>query len=364
MKVPQMEPWLGAEEKAAVCAVIDENWITEGPRCAEFGRRLNELTGARYGVFAPNGTLALFMGLLALGIGPDDEVLVPDTTFIASANAVILAGAKPVFVDVNPRNFQIDVNRCHRKVTPRTKAIMPVHLYGMACNMAEVLGFTNLYGLAMVEDAAEALNVRWRGIHTGTFGDVGCFSFFADKTITTGEGGYVVCKDKATHEQLLYLRNQGRLERGSFIHPEIGYNFRITDLQAAVGLAQLDRLDIIAARKQERLNWYRERLDGLARVHFLEVEPDSDHIPFRVVLLCDNARSLMSYLASRNVEPRTFFYPLHRQPCFRHLGLGGDAGFPNAVYGYEHGVCLPVFPTLTREQVDYVCDCIWEFYRR
>jgi len=360
-KVPQQSPWLGEAEKAAVCRVFDSNWITEGPVAAEFSRRLRELMGAEYGVFAPNGTLALALGLMALGIGAGDEVIVPDTTFIASATAVLIAGARPVFVDVNSRNFQINVETCIRAVTPRTRAIMPVHLYGMACNMKAVLDFAELYGLAVIEDACEAINVRYRGQHTGTFGDVGCFSFFADKTITTAEGGWVICKDGDIYDRLRYLRNQGRIERGTFIHPQIGYNFRLTDIQAAIGLAQLDRLDEIVARKLERLAWYHDELDRVEGIRFLEVEPGSTYVPFRVVLLCQDAQELEDYLCQHYIEPRRVFYPLHRQPCFQHLNPGGDVQYPNAVYGYEHGICLPVFPTLTQEQVAYICSTIKEF---
>ena len=360
-KVPQQSPWLGEAEKAAVCRAFDSNWITEGPVAAEFSRRLRELMGAEYGVFAPNGTLALALGLMALGIGAGDEVIVPDTTFIASATAVLIAGARPVFVDVNSRNFQINVETCIRAVTPRTRAIMPVHLYGMACNMKAVLDFAELYGLAVIEDACEAINVRYRGQHTGTFGDVGCFSFFADKTITTAEGGWVICKDGDIYDRLRYLRNQGRIERGTFIHPQIGYNFRLTDIQAAIGLAQLDRLDEIVARKLERLAWYHDELDRVEGIRFLEVEPGSTYVPFRVVLLCQDAQELEDYLCQHYIEPRRVFYPLHRQPCFQHLNPGGDVQYPNAVYGYEHGICLPVFPTLTQEQVAYICSTIKEF---
>ncbi len=369
MKIPQVQPWLGKDEIEAVSGAIEDTWITEGPRSAEFSARLNELIGTEYGVFAPNGTLALFLGLLALDIGPGDEVLVPDTTFIASANSVILAGATPIFVEVNGYNYQIEVSKCEQLLTPQTRAIMPVHLYGMVANMTEVMEFAQKHDLFVIEDAAEAIGVRYKGQHAGTFGEVGCFSFFADKTITTGEGGYVVCKDKEIYERLLLLRNQGRLHRGTFIHPAVGYNFRMTDLQAAVGLAQLDKLDNIIERKLTILDWYRDELDSVEEVTFLTLEPGSEYAPFRVVLIAQDAHRLMPHLSERGVQPRTFFYPLHKQPCFAYLGKGeggpldlDDKNYPNAVYGYEHGVCLPVFPTLTRGQTAYVCTCIREFY--
>lgn len=369
MKIPQVLPWLGEDELAAVSATIDANWITEGPLSAEFSSKLNWLLGTQYGVFAPNGTMALYLGLLSIGIGPGDEVLVPDCTFIASANAVILTGAQPVFIEVNSYNYQIDVSQCKDLVTSHTRAIMPVHLYGMIANMTEVMEFALRHHLYVIEDAAQAIGVRYKGQHAGTFGDIGCFSFFADKTITTGEGGYVVCKDKGIYERLLLLRNQGRLDRGSFVHPAVGYNFRITDLQAAIGVAQLAKLDTIIQRKHTLLEWYHHHLDPVEEVTFLTVEPGSEYVPFRVMIICHDAQRLMAYLSEQGVQCRTFFYPLHKQPCFAYLGKaqGGtldlsDENYPNAIYGYEHGVSLPVFPTLSEEQVSYICDRIKEFY--
>lgn len=371
MIIPQVQPWLGDDEIASVSHAIETNWITEGPKSVEFSSKLNQLIGTEYGVFAPNGTLALYLGLLALGIGQGDEVLVPDTTFIASANAVILTGAIPIFVEVNRYNYQIDISKCEKLLTPRTRAIMPVHLYGMIANMAEVMSFSKMHNLYVIEDAAQAIGVRYRGKHAGTFGEVGCFSFFADKTITTGEGGYVICKNEELYERLLLLRNQGRLNRGSFIHPDVGYNFRITDLQAAIGLVQLAKLNTIIEKKLSILEWYHHELDTVEEVAFLKLEPGSEYVPFRVVLICQEAHKLMDYLSEGVVQSRSFFFPLHKQPCFTYLGKpeGGsidldDNNFPNAIYGYEHGICLPVFPELTKKQADHICANIKDFYTK
>ena len=191
MHVPQFSPWIGKEEIQAVAESIKSKWITEGPKSQLFSRKLLKLIGAKYGVFAPNGTLALYLALKAIGVGPDDEVLVPDFTFIASATTVEMAGAKPVFVDVNRDNFQIDLSGADKLVTKKTKAVMPVHIYGTVCDMDKVKRFAKKHDLLIIEDAAQAVGVHWRGKHAGTFGDVGCFSFFADKTITTAEGGGV-----------------------------------------------------------------------------------------------------------------------------------------------------------------------------
>ncbi len=360
MKVPQFSPWVGKEEIKAIAEAIEANWITEGPKTKLFSQKLLKLTGAKYGVFAPNGTLALYLGLIAMGIGRGDEVLVPDFTFIASATAVEMAGAKPVFVDVNRRNFQIDLSKADKLVNKKTKAVMPVHIYGTVCDMNEVKKFVNKHRLAIIEDAAQAIGVHWQGKHAGTFGQVGCFSFFADKTITTAEGGFVVTNEKRIYERLLYLRNQGRLNRGSFIHPRIGYNFRITDLQAAMGLAQLKKLKQIKKRKQRLLRLYQRLLKDVPGLTFFEPEPGAEWIPFRVGIMYEKAKGLMEFMTKKGIETRTFFYPLHRQPGFK---TGAQKDFSNAVYGYEHGICLPTFPTLTDRQVKYICRVVKQFVK-
>jgi perosamine synthetase len=366
MKVPQFVSWVGDDEYRAIGECFANNWITEGPKAKLFTERLIQLTGAKYGVLAPNGTHAIYLGLVAAGIGPGDEVLVPDFTFIASGTAVVMAGATPVFVDVNQRNFQIDVDKAEALVTPRTKAIMPVHMYGTVADMDSVMAFAGRYGLAVVEDAAQAIGVHYKGRHAGTFGTAGAFSFFADKTITTAEGGFVATNDADVYDRLLYLRNQGRKDRGTFIHPEIGYNFRMTDIQCAVGLVQLDKLGAVMERKARLLATYQRELAGIKQVRFFQPDNGAEWIPFRVPLICERASELSAFLAENEVEPRTFFYPLHRQPAFAEIIKKTRQTDPKAFawsdYAFEHGICLPTFPTLTDEQIQYVAGHIRKFY--
>ena len=182
MKINQFQPYLGDEEYKAIKSCFDDNWITEGPKSKEFSDKLFDLTGAKYGVFAQNGTIALYLGLRAIDIGPGDEVIVPNFTFIASANAVEMCGAKPVFVDVNEDDLQINIDDCNRVLTENTKAIMPVHIFGLCANMDNVMDFSTKHNLKVIEDAAQGIGITWDGKHCGTIGDVGCFSFFADKT--------------------------------------------------------------------------------------------------------------------------------------------------------------------------------------
>ncbi len=364
MKVPQFQPSLGEREYAAIKDCFDQNWITEGPKAKEFMGKLLTLTGAKYGVFAPNGTLALYLGLKAIDIGPGDEVIVPDFTFYATASSVAMTGATPIFADVNKENFQIDVSKCKELITPRTKAIMPVDIYGMSANMDEVVSFAKEHGLKIVEDAAQALGVKYKGVHAGTRGEIGCFSFFADKTITTGEGGMIVTNDSKLYDKLLYLRNQGRIDRGSFIHPQIGYNFRMTDIQLAIGIVQLERLPEIVSKKKAIYDRYIGHLRNIDALRFIKVEEGTDpYIPFRVAIIdrSGRAQKLMEHMKKNEIETRTFFYPMHLQPAFKHMNWD-DSKFEGSNYGYNNGICLPSFVDLKEEQVDYVCDVIKKFY--
>jgi perosamine synthetase len=246
---------------------------------------------------------------------------------------------------------------------------MPVHIYGTTCDMDSVVRFARHHNLIIIEDAAQAIGVHFKGQHAGTFGDVSAFSFFADKTITTGEGGFVVTNNPEIHEKLLHLRNQGRRERGTFIHPEIGYNFRMTDLQCAIGIVQLDKLGEIIRRKQKILELYRDLLHSVQEVRFFEPPPHAEWVPFRIPVLCEQAHELMTFLTSKEIESRTFFYPLHRQPAFRYLQNDADYShslednhFNQSIFAYEHGVCLPIYPSLSEDQIQYVCSSIKEFY--
>jgi perosamine synthetase len=357
MKVNQFQPYIGQEEYESIKDCFDSNWITEGPKSKEFSEKLCKLIGCKYGVFAPNGTLSLYLGLKAMGIGPGDEVIVPNFTFIASANAVEMVGAKPVFVDINVNTLHIDINKCEYLISSKTKAIMPVHIYGTAVNMDVVIKFAKKHKLKIIEDAAQAIGVKWNNKHCGSFGDVGSFSFFADKTITTGEGGFVCTNNKKIYEKLLYLRNQGRLSRGSFIHPEIGYNFRMTDIQCAIGLTQLKKLNDIIDKKQKILQTYKDNLKNVKGISIHAPEEGSNHIPFRVAILFNkNITDIMEYLKLNNIETRTFFYPLHAQPCFSEK----NKNYKNSTYVYNHGLCMPSYPELKKDQIVYVCDKLKE----
>ena len=357
MKVPQFKSFVDKDDYARLEGVFENNYIAEGPYSREFSEALLEITGAKYGVFASNGTLALYLAMKALGIGRGDEVFVQNTTFIASANSIEMVGATPVFVDVLAYDdLSIDLSKI--TLTEKSKAILIAPLFGTACtNIHEVKKFCDDNGLLLIEDSAQALAITNGTQHCGTFGDVGTFSFYADKTITTAEGGYVVTDNEETYEKMLYLRNQGRKQSGSFLHPEIGYNFRITDMQAALGLSQLDKLEHIKSEKTNIYSLYQKYLGD--NVEFLKLNTDFNHIPFRVVVFVDNAEKSVDYMSTKEIEPRSVFYPLHKQPCYEFMGYK-DEGFEESIKCYDKGICLPTWIGLSEEEIEYVSKALLE----
>ncbi len=355
LHVPQFRSFVCEEDLEYLRPVLQNNYIAEGPFAGQFRDKLQEIIGNPHGVLASNGTLALYLAMRALGIGPGDEVLVQDMTFIASANAVEMTGATPVFVDIPAFNdFSIDLDRI--KLTPKTKAIVIAHLFGSACmNIEAVRDFCKEHNLFLVEDASQALAITDGTTHCGMFGDVGTFSFYADKTITTAEGGYVVCKDEAIYDKMVYLRNQGRKSSGTFVHPMIGYNFRMTDLQAALGLSQLAKLDEIKRRKKYVFDRYTELLGD--RVEHLKLRDDFSFIPFRVVVFVDDAEKTMEYMRVKGVEPRSVFFCLHKQPCYEYLKRD-PAEFPNSSEAFKRGICLPTWIGLSDEQLEHTTTAL------
>ncbi len=353
--VPQFRAFVDHSDYAFIEPVFASGYVAEGPFSKQFHDELLRIIGSPYGVFASNGTLAIYLARAALGIGPGDEVIVQDVTFIASANAVEMTGAAPVFADIRGYNdLTIDLERLQK--TPRTKAVVVAHLFGTACsNIEQVQQYCCDHQLWLIEDAAQAFAIRNGQSHCGTFGEVGTFSFYADKTITTGEGGFVVTASEDFHNRMVYLRNQGRKKSGTFVHPEIGYNFRITDLQAALGLSQLGKLDYICQEKQRLYQKYRQCLGD--RVHWLFLRSDFSHVPFRVVVFVDDAQTTMEKMSQRGIEPRSMFCPLHRQPCYRHVPHR-DSDFPNAIECFARGICLPTWIGLTDEQIEYTAETL------
>jgi len=357
--IPQIEPWIDDEDLREVEKVIRSTFVTEHEMTKEFERRLAELTGARHAIAMANGTVALFAILRALGVGAGDEVIVPDMTFVATANAVILAGATPIFCDVRPDTFCIDVEKAGSLITERTRAIIPVHLYGLAAEMDELSDMCHRRGLLLIEDAAQGVGVSYRGRHVGTFGDAGILSFYGNKTITTGEGGAVLTDDDRLAEECYKLKNHGRREKGIFVHESIGFNFSFTDLQAALGIAQLNKLDRIIARKKEIRDHFFASLEDIPGIEFQAVPDHTSPVFWFTNIRLDRVGELVDFLKARDIGSRRFFYPLHRQPCYKNFN---QPVCSESLKAYERSLSLPSGVNLAESQIDSVIRAIRSFY--
>jgi perosamine synthetase len=361
-KVQQIQPFFDDQEIRNLEKAISTGWVTEGPFSQEFLSLIKEFTGARYAVLANNGTLGLYLALLAIGCKEGDEVIVPDFTFNASASSIAFTGAEPVFADINRSDLQINASGIEKLITPRTKAIMPVHIYGQSCDMDPVTEIARKHNLKIIEDAAQGFGVFYKGRHTGTLGDAGVISFFADKTITTGEGAVILTNDEGIYNRLKMLRNQGRPNSGTFIHPELGMNFRMTDLQCAVGVAQFKKFGLIKETKLKNFNRYKELLSDIPGMEFVKINDFTNFIPFRVNVKVNNVESLIEHLENNAVQTRRMFYPLHKQPCFKFLNYD-DKEFPASIEAYERGISFPVHCRLNDEDIAYLCNLVRAFYK-
>jgi len=362
--IAQIEPWVDQSELRELTRVIDSTFLTEHELTREFESMTAQLTGAKHAVAVCNGTMALFTCLKAMGIGPGDEVIVPNFTFIASANAVVLAGATPVLCEVREDTFCIDVARAEKLVTGRTKAVMPVHLYGQSADMPEVMAFAQRHGFQVLEDAAESIGVRYDGRHVGTFGEMGILSYYGNKTITCGEGGIVLTNDDALAKAAYRIKNYGRDHKGTYIHETIGFNFSFTDLQAAIGIAQMKKVSAIISKKQEIHDRYVKELQHVERFRPVYVDPRCEPVFWFTSFLCEHPEALSSFLREQNIQTRRFFLPLHQQPCYadgKHIRVtGGDFRISESIY--RQGISLPSSYSLTENDQSRVIEQIRRFY--
>ena len=363
--IPVAAPALVGNERAYVMDCLETTWISStGQYIDRFERAFAEFCGVKHAVSCSNGTTALHLALLALGVGPGDEVLVPTLTFVATANAVAYCGARPVFVDSDPHTWNIDPAALEEKITDRTRGIVAVHLFGHPADMPAISAVARRHGLFVLEDAAQAHGAECEGRRTGSLGDVAAFSFYGNKIITTGEGGMVVTGDDDIARRMRQLRSQGADPTRRYWFPIIGYNYRMTNVAAAIGLGQLEKVDWHLNRRREVVDWYREALadhDGMS----YQAELDwARHVwwMFSVVMEDHEPASgeIMRHLRSRGIETRPFVHPLHTLPAFRTASAGSR--FPVAERLARQGINLPTWGGLTRDQVRYVCDSLLECF--
>lgn len=359
-RIPWWTPQMTGNELERIKGVLDSNYLNEGEVTAEFERRIAERVGARHAVAVTSGTIAIFAALAAAGVGNGDEVIVPDLTFIATANAVTLTGATPVLVDIDPATLTLDPRKAATAVGRRTKAIVPVHVSGRSADMTQLCDLASRHGLTIVEDAAEAFVSRRAGRALGTLGHAGCLSFSPNKSITTGQGGMVLTDDTELAGRVRELKDQGRPARGTGgddVHPSLGFNFKLTNLQSAVGLAQLDALDGRLERQRSIYRRYTERLAGAPGVVLPGFDLDDGETPLWTDALLERRDALDRHLADRGMGCRRFWLPIHTQAPYR----SAAAELPNSVRAAARAIWLPSAFTLSDADVDVVCDAILAF---
>lgn len=356
--IPVSEPTLGPNTLRYVQRCIETNWISSiGSYVTEFQDRFAECCGVRYGVATSNGTTALHLALATLGLGPGDEVIIPTFTMIATANAVAYTGAEPVFVDSEPVTWNMDVGQAQAKVTARTKAIIPVHTYGHPVDMDPLLALARQHDLYVVEDAAEAHGAQYKGRPAGSMGHCAAFSFYGNKIISTGEGGMVVTDDQEIADVARNLRDHAFSKDRHFWHQYRGFNYRMTNVQAAIGLAQVEQFDELVGSRIRHAQHYNRLLAHVPGITLPPETPQVTNVYWMYGILVGDEfgltrDELRQALAQQGVETRTFFVPMHLQPVYFHEHRGES--YPVAENLCRRGLYLPSSSSLTEQQVEYV----------
>jgi len=360
IRIPVYKPSLTGNEKKYVNECLESTWISsKGKFISLFEQEFAKFIGVKQAATVCNGTVALHLALITLGIGPDDEVIVPTLTYIAAVNAIAYTGATPVFVDSVYDTWQMDPKDVKRKITQRTKAVLAVHLYGHPCDLDELNKVCSENNLFLIEDCAEAFGSKYKGKYVGGFGDISTFSFFGNKTITTGEGGMVVTNNETLHDRAVHYKGQGLAKHRQYWHDVIGYNYRMTNICAALGLAQLEQADEFIERKKMIASFYRDKLKDTS-YEFHKQNEDIEHSYWMCSLLVDKPETrdrMMTFLALNGIETRPIFYPVHTMPMYalkyqRHT-VAEDIGW--------RGMNIPSYPSLSEEQLEFIVKTIKSF---
>ncbi|HEY83802.1 MAG TPA: DegT/DnrJ/EryC1/StrS family aminotransferase [Chloroflexi bacterium] len=359
ISIPVAEPMLKGRELEYISDCITSGWVSsKGKYVNRFERNFAEFCGVKRGIATFNGTIALHLALAALNIGPGDEVIVPTLTFVATANAVAYTGATPVFVDSEAETWNIDPKAIEDAITPRSKAIIPVHLYGHPADMDPLLEIAKAHNLIVIEDAAEAHGARYKGRPVGSLGDAAIFSFMGNKIITTGEGGLIVSNNKELTERAFFLQNHARYAGNPYWHTEIGFNYRMTNLQAALGVAQLEQIDDFIAIRRKNAAYYMERLKNIPGLTMPPEAEWAENVYWMFAPLIEpefgvERDAVIEKLRQKGIESRPFFYPIHTMPMY-----ATGQSLPIAESLAARGINLPSGTTLTTKQIDFVCDAL------
>ncbi|MBI4294795.1 MAG: DegT/DnrJ/EryC1/StrS family aminotransferase [Chloroflexi bacterium] len=363
--MPFVRPLLGNEEAEAVAQVVRSGWLSQGERVAEFEQKFAQYAGASEAVAVASGTAALHMAMIVAGVGPGDEVIVPSFTFAATANAVLFQGAIPVFADIDASTFNISVEDVSRRITPRTRAIVPVHYAGQMADVAGIVGIARKHGLVVIEDAAEAHGATYNDRHAGLFGDMAIFSFTPIKSMTTGEGGIIITDNREYVDRLKILRNHGM--DAPYHHIALGYNYRMTEMQAALGLVQLGRLDGVLHRKKEIAEYYNSRLnsEGILLPAIAPTTTRHAYMLYTVRVPATRRDAVVAKLTEKGVEAKsTYFPPVHLQPYYRQRFGFKEGTLPITEEVAKQVISLPVSATLSDDEVEYVARSFVEILQR
>nr|WP_315155924.1 DegT/DnrJ/EryC1/StrS family aminotransferase [uncultured Flavobacterium sp.] len=362
--IPVNTPLLSGNELKYVTECIETGWISsEGSFVTRFETEFAQYVNRSHGIAVANGSAALDIAVKALGLGKDDEVIMPAFTIISPAQSVVTAGAIPVLVDSDPITWNMDVTQIEEKITPKTKAILVVHIYGLPVDMDPVLALCQKYNLKLIEDAAEMHGQTYKGKMCGSFGDISIFSFYPNKHITTGEGGMLVCNDQNTAEKCKKLRNLAFETKGRrFIHNELGWNYRMTNLQAALGVAQLEKMDYHIQRKREIGKLYHQYLQNIKGFQLpLEHTDYAENIYWVFGLLAESEKQqeeMVKKLGEAKIGTRPFFWCMHEQPVFRKMGLFKNENYPIAEKLARNGFYIPSGLGLSNEEIRTVCEVL------
>ncbi len=366
-RIPVAGPELSGNELNYITECIETNWVSsQGKFISQFEDQFQKEIGLPVSLAVSNGTVALHLALEALGIGKGDEVIVPDFTFAATINSVIYTGATPVLADVDPKTWTISPESIRRLATNKTKAIMPVHIYGHPCEMGEIMKIAKAHNLMVIEDCAEAVGSRYKEQPVGSFGDAATFSFFGNKTITTGEGGMVLFKDPAIGERARMLRDHGMSRTKRYWHEVIGYNYRMTNMQAALGVAQMERLQYFVQRKRKIAETYNTLLKSVEFIQLPPEEPWAYNTYWLYTFLVKKDApvtrdQLLTELAGKAIECRPAFYAMHDMPIYKEFG--SQQLLKNATFVSANGISLPSSTNLTDEEVEYISRKVAEVFK-
>ena len=361
MTIPIYKPFIAKNTKRYVNQCLEDNWLSsQGPFISKFESNFSRYLDVKYSSTVTNGTVALHLALLALKIGKGDEVIVPNFTYIASVNCLKYVGAKPVVVDVDRHSWNIDHKLIEERISKKTKAIMAVHIYGNPCQMDELQKICKKHKIYLIEDAAEALGAKFNDRYIGSFGDIATFSFFGNKTITTGEGGMVVTKTKKLLDRVNYLKNQAVSKKRVYWHDELGYNYRMTNLCAAIGCAQLEEITKILDRKKRIFNLYSQEIDQ-EFISFQHTNTNNINSFWMIPILIKTknlAFRLIDHLCICNIDSRPLFFPVTQMPVFKN-----KKKYPVSSLLNKHGLYLPSFPDLTDAEVIKIAYSINSFFK-